>query len=213
MKAILALADGTIFEGEHFGATGETSGEVVFNTSMTGYQEILTDPSYKGQIVTMTYPLIGNYGCNEIDVESIRPQVEGFVVREYSAYESNWRSQSNLGGYLEDNGIIGIHGIDTRALTKRLRVHGVMNGILSTEDLDPQSLIAKAQAWHGLVGMDMVQYVTCPNPYLWETHNPESNLFPDLSSTADDKNSQLTIDFDTPGLEIQSVPPIPRHCG
>ena len=152
MKAILALADGTTFEGEQFGATGETSGEVVFNTSMTGYQEILTDPSYKGQIVTMTYPLIGNYGCNEIDVESIRPQVEGFVVREYSSYESNWRSQSNLGSYLEENGIIGIHGIDTRALTKRLRVHGVMDGVLSTEDLDPQSLVAKAQAWHGLVG-------------------------------------------------------------
>ena len=206
MKAILALADGTVFEGEQFGATGETSGEVVFNTSMTGYQEILTDPSYKGQIVTMTYPLIGNYGCNEIDVESIRPQVEGFVVREYSAYESNWRSQSNLGSYLEENGIIGIHGIDTRALTKRLRVHGVMDGILSTEDLDPQSLVAKAQAWHGLVGMDMVQYVTCPNPYLWETPDPESSLLPDLGSTADARNSQLTIDFDTSGLEGQSVP-------
>ena len=206
MKAILALADGTVFEGEHFGATGETSGEVVFNTSMTGYQEILTDPSYKGQIVTMTYPLIGNYGCNDIDVESIRPQAEGFVVREYSAYESNWRSQSNLGSYLEENGIIGIHGIDTRALTKRLRVHGVMDGILSTEDLDPQSLVAKAQAWHGLVGVDMVQYVTCPNPYLWETHNPESKTLPDLTSTTDDKNSQLTIDFDTTGVEAPSTP-------
>ena len=206
MKAILALADGTVFEGEHFGATGETSGEVVFNTSMTGYQEILTDPSYKGQIVTMTYPLIGNYGCNEIDVESIRPQAEGFVVREYSAYESNWRSQSNLGSYLEENEIIGIHGIDTRALTKRLRVHGVMDGVLSTEDLNPQSLVAKAQAWHGLVGMDMVQYVTCPNPYLWETHDPESSTFPDLTSTVNDKNSQLTIDFDTTEIEAPSTP-------
>ena len=105
MKAILALADGTTFEGEHFGATGETSGEVVFNTSMTGYQEILTDPSYKGQIVTMTYPLIGNYGCNEIDVESIRPQAEGFVVREYSAYESNWRSQSTSVATLRKMGL------------------------------------------------------------------------------------------------------------
>ena len=162
---------------------------------MTGYQEILTDPSYKGQIITMTYPLIGNYGCNEIDVESIRPQAEGFVVREYSAYESNWRSQSNLGSYLEENGIIGIHGIDTRALTKRLRVHGVMDGILSTEDLDPQSLVAKAQAWHGLVGVDMVQYVTCPNPYLWETRDPESNAFPELGSSADDRipNSRLIL--------------------
>ena len=173
---------------------------------MTGYQEILTDPSYKGQIVTMTYPLIGNYGCNEIDIESIGPQAEGFVVREYSAYESNWRSQSNLGSYLEENGIIGIHGIDTRALTKRLRVHGVMNGVLSTEDLDPQSLVAKAQVWHGLVGVDMVQYVTCPNPYLWETRDPESSTLPDLTSAAEDRNSQLTIDFGTAGIEAPSTP-------
>ena len=169
MKAILALADGTVFEGEQFGATGETVGEVVFNTSMTGYQEVLTDPSYKGQIVTMTYPLIGNYGCNEADVESIGPQVEGFVVREYSAYHSNWRSKWSLDTYLSEHGIIGIHGIDTRALTRRLRVHGVMNGCLSTEDLEPKSLIAKAKAWHGLVGWDLVQRVTCPNPYAW--HN------------------------------------------
>ena len=167
MKAILALADGTVFEGEQFGATGETVGEVVFNTSMTGYQEVLTDPSYKGQIVTMTYPLIGNYGCNEADVESIGPQVEGFVVREYSAYHSNWRSKWSLDTYLSEHGIIGIQGIDTRALTRRLRVHGVMNGCLSTEDLDPKSLIAKAKAWHGLVGWDLVQRVTCPNPYAW----------------------------------------------
>ena len=111
MKAILALADGTVFEGEQFGATGETLGEVVFNTSMTGYQEVLTDPSYKGQIVTMTYPLIGNYGCNEADVESIGPQVEGFVVREYSAYHSNWRSKWSLDSYLSEHGIIGIQGL------------------------------------------------------------------------------------------------------
>ena len=168
MKAILALADGTIFEGEQFGATGETIGEVVFNTSMTGYQEVLTDPSYKGQIVTMTYPLIGNYGCNEVDVESIGPQVEGFVVREYSAYYSNWRSKWSLDTYLAEHEIIGIQGIDTRALTRRLRVHGVMNGCLSTEDLEPESLIAKAKAWHGLVGWDLVQRVTCPNPYAWQ---------------------------------------------
>ena len=167
MKAILALADGTVFEGEQFGATGETVGEVVFNTSMTGYQEVLTDPSYKGQIVTMTYPLIGNYGCNEADVESIGPQVEGFVVREYSAYHSNWRSQWSLDTYLAQHNIIGIQGIDTRALTRRLRVHGVMNGCLSTEDLNPESLVAKAKAWRGLVGWDLVQRVTCPNPYAW----------------------------------------------
>lgn len=167
MKAVLALADGTVFEGEQFGATGETVGEVVFNTSMTGYQEVLTDPSYKGQIVTMTYPLIGNYGCNEADVESIGPQVEGFVVREYSAYHSNWRSKWSLDTYLAEHNIIGIQGIDTRALTRRLRVHGVMNGCLSTEDLNPESLVAKAKAWRGLVGWDLVQRVTCPNPYAW----------------------------------------------
>ena len=168
MRAILALADGTVFEGEQFGATGETVGEVVFNTSMTGYQEVLTDPSYKGQIVTMTYPLIGNYGCNEADVESIGPQVEGFVVREYSAYHSNWRSKWSLDAYLSEHDIIGIQGIDTRALTRRLRVHGVMNGCLSTEDLNPESLVTKAKAWHGLVGWDLVQRVTCPSSYAWQ---------------------------------------------
>lgn len=167
MKAILALADGTIFEGEHFGATGEKEGEVVFNTSMTGYQEVLTDPSYKGQIVTMTYPLIGNYGCNTIDIESRQVQVEGFVVREYSGHHSNWRANWSLGDYLAENGIIGIQGIDTRALTKRLRVQGVMDGVLSTENLDIERLVAKARAWHGLVGHDLVQFVTCPNPYAW----------------------------------------------
>ena len=175
MKAILALTDGTVFEGEQFGATGEAIGEVVFNTSMTGYQEVLTDPSYKGQIVTMTYPLIGNYGCNEADVESIGPQVEGFVVREYSAYHSNWRSKWSLDTYLSEHGIIGIQGIDTRALTRRLRVHGVMNGCLSTDDLNPESLVAKAQAWPGLVGWDLVQRVTCPNPYAWRNSHQEEN--------------------------------------
>ena len=134
MKAILALADGTIFEGEHFGATGETVGEVVFNTSMTGYQEILTDPSYAGQIVTMTYPLIGNYGINAADCESSYPQVAGFVVREYSAYYSNWRSEGSLGNYLLQHGIVGIHGIDTRALTKRLRIRGYSLGTTGLAD-------------------------------------------------------------------------------
>ena len=205
MKAILALADGTIFEGEHFGATGETSGEVVFNTSMTGYQEILTDPSYKGQIVTMTYPLIGNYGCNEIDVESIRPQVEGFVVREYSAYDSNWRSRYNLGSYLEAHQIIGIHGIDTRALTRRLRVHGVMNGVLSTEDFDRHSLVAKARAWHGLVGVDLVQRVTCPDPYSWDVCDPALNTISDLSDTQANETRQPTIDFHASPV-AQSLP-------
>ena len=188
MKVILALADGTVFEGEQFGATGETVGEVVFNTSMTGYQEVLTDPSYKGQIVTMTYPLIGNYGCNEADVESIGPQVEGFVVREYSAYHSNWRSKWSLDTYLAEHNIIGIQGIDTRALTRRLRVHGVMNGCLSTEDLNPESLVAKAKAWHGLVGWDLVQRVTCPNPYAWQNSHQSSVISHQLEEVWENNN-------------------------
>ena len=192
MKAILALADGTVFEGEQFGAAGETVGEVVFNTSMTGYQEVLTDPSYKGQIVTMTYPLIGNYGCNEADVESIGPQVEGFVVREYSAYHSNWRSKWSLDTYLTEHNIIGIQGIDTRALTRRLRVHGVMNGCLSTEDLNPESLVAKAKAWHGLVGWDLVQRVTCPNPYAWQNSYQSSVISHQLEDGLVEQDPSLT---------------------
>ncbi len=223
MKAILALADGTVFEGEQFGATGETVGEVVFNTSMTGYQEVLTDPSYKGQIVTMTYPLIGNYGCNEADVESIGPQVEGFVVREYSAYHSNWRSKWSLDTYLSEHDIIGIQGIDTRALTRRLRVHGVMNGCLSTEDLNPESLVAKAKAWHGLVGWDLVQRVTCPNPYAWRnggqlsavSHQQENRLAESQKPKAD-SYKVIALDFGIKynilrqltehGCEVQVVP-------
>ncbi|MCH8290713.1 glutamine-hydrolyzing carbamoyl-phosphate synthase small subunit [Candidatus Poribacteria bacterium] len=211
MKAILALSDGTIFEGENFGATGENLGEVVFNTSMTGYQEVLTDPSYKGQIVTMTYPLIGNYGCNEIDVESIRPQVEGFVVHEYSAHYSNWRARWSLGDYLEEHGIIGIQGIDTRALTKRLRIHGVMNGVLSTTELDPQSLIAKAQAWHGLVGMDMVQFVTCPSPYLWKQSGTEltaSNPLTSVEARLEPQFRVIAIDF---GVKYNILRQLTQH--
>jgi carbamoyl-phosphate synthase small subunit len=172
MKAILALEDGKIFEGEAFGAAGEQFGEVVFNTGMTGYQEVLTDPSYKGQIVTMTYPLIGNYGCNDEDFESIRPHVEGFVVKEYSSYHSNWRSNKSLGEFLETYGIIGIQGIDTRALTRHLRNYGVMRGVISTKDLDKDSIIAKAKNSPGLVGQDMVKKVTCKKPYHWEQTGP-----------------------------------------
>ncbi|RKU18256.1 carbamoyl phosphate synthase small subunit [Candidatus Poribacteria bacterium] len=207
MRAILALADGTIFEGEQFGATGETVGEVVFNTSMTGYQEVLTDPSYKGQIVTMTYPLIGNYGCNEADVESIGPQVEGFVVREYSAYHSNWRSKWSLDAYLAEHDIIGIQGIDTRALTRRLRVHGVMNGCLSTEDLNPETLVTKAKAWHGLVGWDLVQRVTCPSSYAWQQPE-ESNSHAKYRVVALDFGIKYNIlrQLTEHGCEVQVVP-------
>ena len=226
MKAILALADGTVFEGEQFGATGETVGEVVFNTSMTGYQEVITDPSYKGQIVTMTYPLIGNYGCNEADIESIGPQVEGFVVREYSAFHSNWRSKWSLDTYLTEHGIIGIQDIDTRALTRRLRVHGVMNGCLATENVekhfDGESLVEKAKAWHGLVGWDLVKRVTCPNPYAWNQHPSNSASSVSIDQTEDSEKIEekiyrvIAMDFGIKfnilrqltahGCEVQVVP-------
>lgn len=167
VKAILALADGAVFEGVSFGAAGETAGEVVFNTSMAGYQEILTDPSYKGQIVTMTYPHIGNYGVNEEDVESSRPHLSGFIVKELSRFPSNWRSQKSLDIYLGENGIVGIQGIDTRALTRRLRDYGSQEGVLSTTDLDPQSLVERARALQGLVGRDLVKDVTCDKSFNW----------------------------------------------
>ena len=167
-KALLALADGTLFEGSSFGAEGETVGEVVFNTSMTGYQEVLTDPSYKGQMVVMTYPLIGNYGINLEDIESKAPAVEGFIVKEACPYPSNWRSARGLDGYLKEHGVVGIQGIDTRALTRHLRDHGAMEGVLSTRDLNPDSLVAKAKASPGLIGRDLVKEVACAEPYTWQ---------------------------------------------
>lgn len=168
-KAILALSDGKLFEGFSFGAEGETTGEVVFNTSMMGYQEILTDPSYKGQIVTMTYPLIGNYGINDEDVESVKPYAEGFIVKETSEYPSNWRSKKTLSAYLKENNIVGIQGIDTRALTKHIRDFGAKEGVISTIDLNPKSLIEKAKASLGLIGRDLVKEVTCKKTYKWDT--------------------------------------------
>jgi len=167
MRAILALEDGKIFRGRSFGASGERYGEVVFNTSMAGYQEILTDPSYKGQIVTMTYPLIGNYGVNKDDVESRRPFVEGFVVKEYSKIASNWRSTRSLGDYLAENDIIGIEDVDTRSLTLHIRSAGAMKAVLSTVDLDETSLVKKAKASSGLVGIDLVKEVACHKAYEW----------------------------------------------
>jgi carbamoyl-phosphate synthase small subunit len=166
-KALLVLRDGTAFEGYAFGARGETSGEVVFNTSMCGYQEILTDPSYRAQIVVMTYPLIGNYGVNAEDVESDALQAAGLVVREYESEPSNWRSQRSLGDYLAENGLIGIAGIDTRALTRRLRTAGVMEGVVSSVDLDARSLLEKARSVPSMLGRDLVREVTCRSPYRW----------------------------------------------
>ena len=160
MKSILALEDGTTFEGSSFGAAGTTFGEVVFNTSMAGYQEILTDPSYKGQIVTMTYPLIGNYGSNSEDIESRKPFVEGFVVRECSELASNWRNECTLDEYLKKYNIIGIEGIDTRALTRHIRLAGAMKAVISTEELNPDKLIEMAKASESLVGKDLVKEVS-----------------------------------------------------
>jgi carbamoyl-phosphate synthase small subunit len=167
MEAILALEDGKVFRGRSFGASGERDGEVVFNTSMMGYQEILTDPSYKGQIVTMTYPLIGNYGVNKEDVESIKPFVEGFVVKENSILASNWRREESLGMYLKENNIVGIEGIDTRQLTLHIRKAGAMKAILSTLDLDEESLVKKAKKSLGLIGRDLVKEVSCQESFIW----------------------------------------------
>ncbi|MGD9014795.1 MAG: glutamine-hydrolyzing carbamoyl-phosphate synthase small subunit [Candidatus Omnitrophota bacterium] len=166
-KAILALEDGKIFSGKSFGAEGQMDGEVVFNTSMAGYQEVLTDPSYKGQIVTMTYPLIGNYGINSEDVESTKPHVSGFVVRECSRIASNWRSQKSLDSYLKENNILGIEGIDTRALTRHIRLRGAMKAVISTKDLDEKRLINKACASPGLIGRDLVKEVTSNKINQW----------------------------------------------
>jgi carbamoyl-phosphate synthase small subunit len=165
--AKLALVDGTVFEGRAFGASGEVYGEVCFNTSMTGYQEILTDPSYTGQIVTMTYPLIGNYGISPEDVESKGLSLRGFVVKELCRHESNYRSRKSLDEYLAENGVLGIEGIDTRALVRRIRVHGAMTGVLSTEDLDNDSLVEKARRSPELSGHDLVKEVVPTESSVW----------------------------------------------
>ena len=167
LPAKLALEDGTVYVGRSFGAPAETTGEVVFNTSMTGYQEVLTDPSYKGQIVTMTYPLMGNYGINPDDQESRGPQVQAFVVRELTRIPSNFRSHMPLQQYLAENGIPGIEGLDTRALVRRLRVRGAMKGILSTVDLDNVSLVRKARTSPDIVGRDLVREVVPEKVFAW----------------------------------------------
>jgi len=168
MRATLLLEDGTTFSGENFGSQGEAFGEVVFNTSITGYQEIVTDPSYKGQIVTMTYPLIGNCGVNEEDVESCRPWLEGFVVKELSSIRSNWRSTMSLDEYLKKNNIVGIQGIDTRALTRHIRLQGAMQAVISTKESDREILLKKLKAAPRLVGVDLVKEVTCKERYTWK---------------------------------------------
>jgi carbamoyl-phosphate synthase small subunit len=176
MKAILALEDGSVFHGEGFGAKTSACGEVCFNTSMTGYQEILTDPSYKAQIVTMTYPLIGNYGVNSQDVESWRPHAAGFVIRELSPVVSNWRADFSLEKYLEDNGIPGLQGIDTRALTKKLRERGAMNGFISTEKISEAEAVRRAKEFV-FVGVDYVQEVTHKKAFRWDEKDEQSAAF------------------------------------
>ncbi len=168
MTAVYALEDGTVLRGQACGARATVCGEAVFNTSMTGYQEILTDPSYKGQIVAMTYPQIGNYGVNAADVESWRPHVAGFVIRELSAVTSNWRAEMSLAEYLTKNGIPAIQGVDTRALTKILRVKGAMKSCLSTEDLSDAEAVARARDWRGIIGVDYVKEVTHQEPFAWD---------------------------------------------
>ena len=172
MEALLALEDGRTFACRSFTGPGETWGEVVFNTGMTGYQEVLTDPSYRGQMVTMTYPLIGNYGVNPEDVESDRIQVAAFLVKEYQPFPSNFRSTSTLADYLKSQRILGVEDLDTRSLTRHIRNAGAMRAVLSTEDLDPDSLVAKAKAIPGMEGQDLVRLVTTGEPYYWEGGKP-----------------------------------------
>ena len=217
MTAKLALEDGTVYTGTSIGAEGEVDGEVCFNTSMTGYQEILTDPSYRGQIVTMTYPQIGNYGICEEDLESERPHLSGFIVREHSRIKSNFRAEMSLGEFLQEWGVVAIESIDTRALVRHIRSQGAMRGIISTMDLDDDSLVAKAKASPGLVGRDLVREVMPDMPCDWRepvskwTHlNAECGV-----RSAEGKNPQSAIrNLDSPhvvALDFGMKWNIPRH--
>ena len=218
MKALLALEDGLVLRGRSFTGAGESCGEVVFNTAMTGYQETLTDPSYKGQIVTMTYPLMGNYGVNSEDLESRGVQVEGFIVKEYHPYPSNWRSQGNLADYLKAAGKLGVEGLDTRAITKRLREVGAMRGIISTLDLDPASLVRRARELPSMEGQDLVPLVTCALPYWWPDFPAPGSQTPDLAALWAQKTGKKVILYDygvkfniirslkARGLEVLVVP-------
>jgi carbamoyl-phosphate synthase small subunit len=196
MKAIIALEDGTIFQGKSFTGPGEAIGEIVFNTSMSGYQEVLTDPSYTGQIVTMTYPLIGNYGITSEDMESAAIHPMAFLVKEYNRVPSNFRSQKSLADFLKEYGILGVEGFDTRALVKHIRTAGAMKGIVSTNDLDPDSLIERAKNWSGLVGQDMVKRVTCDEPYCWSNNLPvPGNNFSTAQKGIENPLQVVTFDF------------------
>ncbi|RUM42525.1 MAG: carbamoyl phosphate synthase small subunit [Desulfocapsa sp.] len=217
MKALIVLEDGSTFEGSSFTGSGEAVGEIVFNTSMSGYQEILTDPSYTGQIVTMTYPLIGNYGVNKEDMESAAVHPRAFLVKEYNAYPSNFRSEQTLAEFLQEYNVLGVEGFDTRALVKHIRTKGAMKGVVSTTDLDPVSLQKKAQEWPGLVGQDMVSRVSCTEPYGWADNKvapgsdfttAQSGMDNPLKIVAFDfglKYNQSRI-FTEKGCQVQVVP-------
>jgi carbamoyl-phosphate synthase small subunit len=187
LKALLALEDGRIFEGEPFGAAGTAVGEICFNTSMTGYQEVLTDPSYRGQIVAMTYPLIGNYGTNTADAESRSPHVRGFVIEELSEIASNWRSEISLNEYLQRWQIPGVQGVDTRALTRHLRTRGAMKACLTTDEVSAEEAVRRAIEGEGVIGMDYVREVTTPAVYQWDPDDQESAAW----AIANSKHSPL----------------------
>jgi carbamoyl-phosphate synthase small subunit len=210
-QAILALEDGSIFRGEAFGEIGETSGEVVFNTSLTGYQEILTDPSYKGQIVTMTNPHIGNYGINSGDMESRRPWVEGFVVRELSPVVSNWRSEKSVDAYLKEWKIVGISEIDTRQLVKHLRDKGAQKGVISSVDLDEKRLVQKAKDALSIVGIDLVKQVTCHQAYDFEETLPQEFSWPSGSVALNvNKKKHLIVCVDG-GIKLNILRKLNQH--
>jgi carbamoyl-phosphate synthase small subunit len=197
MKAVLALADGRIFEGTSFGAQGEVTGEIIFNTSMTGYQEVITDPSYCGQMIVMTYPLIGNYGVNPEDFESDRPHLSSLIIKELSSISSNWRSDDTLHNFLTNHGIPGVHGIDTRALTRHIRNTGAQQAILSTLDTNPESLVQKAKKLPCLTGRDLVKEVTCKEPYEWHEEKwGNKNKINSDQKNINPKNSIFIVAYD-----------------
>jgi len=193
LKAILLLEDGTVFEGDSFGAIGQKCGEVVFNTSMTGYQEILTDPSYNEQIITMTYPLIGNYGTNKCDWESTKVFASGFIVKENCNYPSNWRNKNSLSDYLKTNNVIGLEGIDTRKLVKHIRTQGAMKGVIASTDLNIHKLKKKLENYPGLVGRDIVKDVTVKKPYSWD--KPVVDVLNENEQKPEKKYKVIAFDF------------------
>ena len=195
MRALLALEDGKYFEGESFGATGTRVGEICFNTAMTGYQEVLTDPSYRGQIVAMTYPLIGNYGTNSLDQESREPHVRGFIIEELSEAPSNWRSEMSLDDYLKKHAIPGVQGIDTRALTRHLRTRGAMKACLTTEQISVEQAVQRAVGGEGVIGMDYVKEVSTPEIYQWDPDDKLSHPWTIQNGNGDNKPKLPPVRF------------------